>query len=63
MLYSFVRYDEKMEEFLDKAYEHFVTNKEGSSKQRKRAKQLQSEDVELLEVWNSCDCVGPIIVD
>lgn len=49
-LYSFVRYDEKIEEFLDTAYEHFVTKKEGSTKQRKRAKQLRSEDDQLLEV-------------
>ncbi|XP_015866431.3 adoMet-dependent rRNA methyltransferase spb1 [Ziziphus jujuba] len=43
------RYDEKIEEFLDTAYEHFVTKKEGSTKQRKRAKQLRSEDDQLLE--------------
>ncbi|ERM94685.1 adoMet-dependent rRNA methyltransferase spb1 [Amborella trichopoda] len=32
------RYDEQLEEFLDQAYERFVTGKEGSSKQRKRAR-------------------------
>ncbi|ERN08169.1 hypothetical protein AMTR_s00018p00145570 [Amborella trichopoda] len=32
------RYDEQLEEFLDQAYERFVTGKERSSKQRKRAR-------------------------
>ncbi|PON44685.1 AdoMet-dependent rRNA methyltransferase, Spb [Parasponia andersonii] len=39
------RYDEKMEEFLDQAYERYMAKKEGSTKQRKRAKRLHSEDV------------------
>lgn len=39
-----------MEEFLDQAYERFVARKEGSTKQRKRAKQAYSEDAKLLEV-------------
>ncbi|KAI6701192.1 hypothetical protein NL676_015516 [Syzygium grande] len=42
------RYDEKMEEFLDEAYERFVARKEGSTKQRKRAKQAYEKD-QLLE--------------
>ncbi|KAL6218563.1 hypothetical protein ACLB2K_011773 [Fragaria x ananassa] len=33
------RYDAKMEELLDQAYEHYVTKKEGSAKQRKRLKE------------------------
>lgn len=41
------RYDEQMENILDEAYERFVAKKEGSTKQRKRAKQVYSE--ELLE--------------
>lgn len=43
-----LRYDEQMENILDEAYERFVAKKEGSTKQRKRAKQVYSE--ELLEV-------------
>ncbi|KAF5448834.1 hypothetical protein F2P56_029333 [Juglans regia] len=43
------RYDEQMEEFLDQAYERFMARKEGSTKQRKRAKQAYSEDAQLLE--------------
>lgn len=44
-----------MEEFLDEAYDRFVAKKEGSTKQRKRAKkEAQSEDAKLLEVWSSC---------
>lgn len=49
-MYYAVRYDEQMEEFLDQAYERFVARKEGSTKQRKRAKQAYSEDAQLLEV-------------
>ncbi|KAF3435723.1 hypothetical protein FNV43_RR22815 [Rhamnella rubrinervis] len=49
------RYDEKMEEFFDQAYERFVAKKEGSTKQRKRAKQVQSEDNELMEGGNDED--------
>ncbi|XP_062025238.1 adoMet-dependent rRNA methyltransferase spb1 [Rosa rugosa] len=42
------RYDEKMEELLDQAYEHYVAKKEGTAKQRKRLKEeAQSlEDVD-----------------
>lgn len=40
-----------MEEFLDEAYERFVARKEGSTKQRKRAKQAYEKD-QLLEVQN-----------
>ncbi|KAG8368223.1 hypothetical protein BUALT_Bualt15G0022800 [Buddleja alternifolia] len=43
------RYDEKVEKLLDEAYEHFVTKKEGSTKQRKRTKQTYSKDDQLLE--------------
>ncbi|XP_023512222.1 adoMet-dependent rRNA methyltransferase spb1-like [Cucurbita pepo subsp. pepo] len=43
------RYDEHMEELLDQAYESFVARKEGSAKQRKRAKKAYSDDAELLE--------------
>ncbi|KDP41776.1 hypothetical protein JCGZ_26794 [Jatropha curcas] len=39
------RYDEQMEEFLDQVYERFVTKKEGSTKQRKRAKKAYSEQL------------------
>ena len=46
------RYDEHMEELLDQAYESFVARKEGSAKQRKRAKKAYSDDAELLEVWS-----------
>lgn len=42
------RYDEQMEEMLDQVYEQFVARREGSTKQRKRAKKKHSED-ELLE--------------
>lgn len=38
-----------MEEFLDQAYERFVARKEGSTKQRKRAKRAYAKD-QLLEV-------------
>ncbi|KAF2317638.1 hypothetical protein GH714_033034 [Hevea brasiliensis] len=41
------RYDEQMEEFLDQVYERFVIKKEGSTKQRKRARQAYSK--QLLE--------------
>jgi hypothetical protein len=54
MMFSDIRYDEKMEEFLDEAYERFVARKEGSTRQRKRAKKAQAEDAQLLEVWTSC---------
>lgn len=47
MMVFVVRYDAKMEELLDQAYEHYVTKKEGSAKQRKRLK----EEGQSLEVW------------
>lgn len=50
MLCSVGRYDEQMEEFLDEAYERFVARKEGSTKQRKRARQAYSEKEKILEV-------------
>ena len=54
-MFSDIRYDEQMEEFLDEAYDRFVAKKEGSTKQRKRAKkEAQSDDAKLLEVWSSC---------
>ncbi|WCJ40157.1 AdoMet-dependent rRNA methyltransferase spb1 [Euphorbia peplus] len=40
------RYDEKMEDFLDQVYERFTAKKEGSSKQRKRARKAYSELME-----------------
>ncbi|CAA0807631.1 FtsJ-like methyltransferase family protein [Striga hermonthica] len=43
------RYDERVEELLDEAYEHFVSKREGSAKQRKRSKQKHSEDDQILE--------------
>ncbi|OWM87239.1 pre-rRNA 2'-O-ribose RNA methyltransferase [Punica granatum] len=43
------RYDEQMEEFLDQAYERFLARKEGSSKQRKRARQAYADKEKLLE--------------
>jgi AdoMet-dependent rRNA methyltransferase SPB1 len=48
MLCFDVRFDEQMEEILDQAYERFVTKREGSTKQRKRAKLAYA--VQLLEV-------------
>lgn len=50
---SSFRYDEKMEELLDQAYELFVSKKEGSAKQQKRARKAHSEDIELLEVQSA----------
>ena len=47
-LFFDVRFDEQMEEILDQAYERFVIKREGSTKQRKRAKQAYAE--QLLEV-------------
>ncbi|CAB4290145.1 unnamed protein product [Prunus armeniaca] len=44
------RYDAQMEDLLDQAYEQYVSKKEGSAKQRKRIKQANSEDAQLLEV-------------
>ncbi|KAJ0867031.1 putative 27S pre-rRNA (guanosine(2922)-2'-O)-methyltransferase [Helianthus annuus] len=43
------RYDEKMEQLMEEAYEQYVSKKEGSTKLRKRMKQKHSEDGELLE--------------
>lgn len=52
------RYDEQMEEFLDEAYDRFVAKKEGSTKQRKRAKkEAQSEDAKLLESGDGDDII------
>ncbi|GMY10001.1 adomet-dependent rrna methyltransferase spb1 [Fagus crenata] len=51
------RYDEKMEEFLDEAYERFVARKEGSTRQRKRAKKAQAEDAQLLESGDGDDVI------
>ncbi|KAK1298488.1 hypothetical protein QJS10_CPB14g00021 [Acorus calamus] len=43
------RYDEKLEEVLDQAYERYVSRKGGKTTQRKRAKRLLSENLEPLE--------------
>jgi len=43
-----VRYDDQLDEFLDEAYERFVTKRDGSTKQRKRAKRAYT-DGELLK--------------
>ncbi|XP_023006884.1 adoMet-dependent rRNA methyltransferase spb1 [Cucurbita maxima] len=43
------RYDAHIEELLDQAYDSFVARKEGSTKQRKRAKKAYSDDAELLK--------------
>ncbi|RZC44600.1 hypothetical protein C5167_037551 [Papaver somniferum] len=37
------RYDEQIEDFLDEAYEQYITRKEGSSQQRKRSKKAFDE--------------------
>lgn len=50
MMHSVVRYDEQMEVMLDQFYERFVEKKEGSTKQRKRLKEIHSKDSELFEV-------------
>ncbi|GMH23567.1 hypothetical protein Nepgr_025410 [Nepenthes gracilis] len=42
------RYDDRLEELLDEAYEQYVSRKEGSTKQRKRARQASKEG-EFLE--------------
>lgn len=39
----FPRYDEKLDKILDEAYERFVAKKDGSTKQRKRAKEAYSD--------------------
>ncbi|KAH6756089.1 FtsJ-like methyltransferase family protein [Perilla frutescens var. hirtella] len=41
------RYDEQVENLLDEAYERFLSKKDGSTKQRKRAKQEYSKDDQL----------------
>ncbi|XP_077220262.1 ftsJ-like methyltransferase family protein [Tasmannia lanceolata] len=52
------RYDDQLEEFLDQAYERFVTRKGGSIKQRKRAKQvLYNDGGELLKEDDEVDGV------
>ncbi|PWA90118.1 Ribosomal RNA large subunit methyltransferase E [Artemisia annua] len=43
------RYDEKMEELMEEAYEQYLNKKEGTTKQRKRMKKKHAEDGELLE--------------
>lgn len=50
MIHSVIRYDEQMEEMLDQAYERFVEKKEGSTRQRKRLKEMHPKDGELSEV-------------
>ncbi|XVF45303.1 hypothetical protein PTKIN_Ptkin02bG0194800 [Pterospermum kingtungense] len=40
------RYDEQIEEILDHTYEQYMAKKDGSTKQRKRAKQAYSEQLE-----------------
>ncbi|CAI0437984.1 unnamed protein product [Linum tenue] len=45
------KYDARMEDILDQVYERFVTKKEGSTKQRKRARQAYSE--QLLDEENN----------
>ncbi|KAL0876857.1 hypothetical protein Bca101_026562 [Brassica carinata] len=40
------RYTEQMEEISDEAYERFMVKKEGSARQRKRARQAHSEKLE-----------------
>uniref|UniRef100_A0A5B7BKF2 Putative rRNA methyltransferase n=1 Tax=Davidia involucrata TaxID=16924 RepID=A0A5B7BKF2_DAVIN len=51
------RYDEKVEEFLDQAYERYVARKEGSTKQRKRSKQNYSKDGQLFEGGDEEDII------
>lgn len=51
------RYDAQMEDLLDQAYEQYVSKKEGSAKQRKRIKQANSEDAQLLEDVDGSDIV------
>ncbi|GAB4837893.1 hypothetical protein Ancab_027418 [Ancistrocladus abbreviatus] len=52
------RYDDQLEELLDEAYEQYVAKKEGSTKQRKRAKQ-SAKDAELLEDDDNDNNVHP----
>ncbi|XP_047157343.1 pre-rRNA 2'-O-ribose RNA methyltransferase [Vigna umbellata] len=51
------RYNEQMEDLLDKAYEKFVIRKEGSSKHRKRIKKSYEADAQLLEGGEDDDIV------
>ncbi|KAL6270074.1 hypothetical protein ACE6H2_026985 [Prunus campanulata] len=51
------RYDAQMEDLLDQAYEQYVSKKEGSAKQRKRIKQANTEDAQLLEDVDGSDMV------
>lgn len=49
------RYDEQLETILDQAYERYVTAKEGSTKQRKRAKLAITSDNSELWKNNTAD--------
>ncbi|CAJ1933542.1 unnamed protein product [Sphenostylis stenocarpa] len=51
------RYNEQMEDLLDKAYERFVIRKEGSTKQRKRIKKSYEAEAQLLESGEDVDIV------
>ncbi|WVZ02610.1 hypothetical protein V8G54_023416 [Vigna mungo] len=51
------RYNEQMEDLLDKAYEKFVIRKEGSAKQRKRIKKSYEAEAQLLEGGEDDDIV------
>ncbi|XAR59555.1 27S pre-rRNA (guanosine(2922)-2'-O)-methyltransferase [Bertholletia excelsa] len=51
------RYDEQMEEILDHAYESYMVKREGSTKHRKRAKKIHSEESELLEDGDDEDMI------
>ncbi|KAL9227064.1 hypothetical protein vseg_002801 [Gypsophila vaccaria] len=53
------RYDEKMETALDEAYERYVTMKDGSTKQRKRAKKAYDDDDTLADTDNADDVPEP----
>ncbi|XP_057953422.1 adoMet-dependent rRNA methyltransferase spb1 [Malania oleifera] len=52
------RYNDQLEEILDKAYEHYMAKKNGSTKQRKRAKESYSEDGQLLEGGDDDDIIN-----
>jgi len=41
------RYTEQMEEMFDEAYDRYMAKKEGSAKQRKRARQAHAEKLEV----------------
>ncbi|KAH1224552.1 putative rRNA methyltransferase [Glycine max] len=51
------RYNEQMEDLMDKAYERFVIRKEGSAKQRKRIKKSYDAKDQLLEGGEDDDIV------